>query len=58
MNVPAQTLLDHLGYDPCDVDTLAARSGLPAGTVNALLSRLEIDGIVALLPGGRCQRVR
>jgi DNA processing protein len=51
-------LLEHLAYDPCDIDTLAARSGLPAQSVSALLTQLEIDGRVAALPGGRYQRVR
>ena len=54
----AHPLLDVLGYDPCDVDTLVARSGLDAGTLNATLTRLELEGAVAALPGGRYQRVR
>ena len=54
----AQTLLDHLGFDPCNVDTLATRSGLDTAAVSALLTQLEIDGLVAVLPGGRYQRVR
>jgi DNA processing protein len=49
-------LLAHLGYDPVDVDALCARSGLPAQAVNAELLRLELDGVVAALPGGRYQR--
>jgi len=54
----AHPLLDVLGYDPCDVDTLVARSGLDAGTLSATLTRLELEGAVAALPGGRYQRVR
>ncbi|MDH5534455.1 MAG: DNA-processing protein DprA [Betaproteobacteria bacterium] len=53
-----QALLEHLGFDPCDIDTLAARCGLSSAAVTALLSQLEIDGLVAALPGGRFQRVR
>ncbi len=49
-------LLAHLGYDPCDIDTLCARSGLTAAAVSAMLLQLELDGKVASLPGGLYQR--
>ncbi len=50
-------LLDHLGFDPCDVDTLTARSGLTAEKLYAMLLQLELKGLVASLPGGRFQRI-
>ncbi|HYH40995.1 MAG TPA: DNA-processing protein DprA [Burkholderiales bacterium] len=50
--------LAHLGFDPCDFDTLAARTGLPADAVAALLTQWEIAGLVEALPGGRYQRIR
>lgn len=53
-----QALLDVLGFDPCDIGTLSARSGLGSGVVSSLLTQLEIDGRVAALPGGKYQRVR
>jgi DNA processing protein len=54
---PALTgLLAHLGYDPCDIDTLCARSGLTAAAVSAMLLQLELDGKIASLPGGLYQR--
>jgi DNA processing protein len=49
-------LLAHLGYDPFDIDTLCARSGLTADVVSAMLLQLELDGKVAGLPGGLYQR--
>jgi DNA processing protein len=49
-------LLEHLGYDPCDIDTLCARSGLTADVVSAMLLQLELDGKVGSLPGGQYQR--
>ena len=49
-------MLAHLGYDPCDIDTLCARSGLTAQAVSAMLLQLELDGKVASLPGGQYQR--
>ena len=50
-------LLAHLGYDPSDIDTLCARSGLTADVVSAMLLQLELDGKVAGLPGGQYQRI-
>lgn len=51
-------LLDHLGFDPCDIDCLCARSGLKSDVILAQLLQLEMDGRVAVLPGGRYQRLR
>jgi DNA processing protein len=53
----AHELLQHLGHDPCNVDTLCRRSGLTADTVSAMLLQLELEGRVASLPGGRYERV-
>jgi len=50
-------LLAHMGFDPVDIDALCARAGLPAEAVTAELLRLELDGLVATLPGGRFQRL-
>jgi DNA processing protein len=46
-----------LGGDPCDLDTLAARTGLAADALLARLLPLELEGRVAPLPGGRFQRL-
>jgi DNA processing protein len=40
------------------VDTLAGRSGSAPEEIVAALLRLELDGWVASLPGGRYQRLR
>ena len=53
----AARLLEVLGYQPCDLDTLAARSDLTAEQLLAMLLPLELDGHVAQLPGGRYQRI-
>lgn len=50
-------LLAHMGFDPVDVDSICARSGLPVERVCADLLRLELGGRVAALPGGRYQRL-
>lgn len=51
-------LLAHLGYDSVDIDTLCIRSGLTAETVSAMLLTLELDGLIASLPGGCYQRIQ
>lgn len=53
----ALRVLDELGYNPCDLDTLTDRCGMPADQVLALLLPLELDGYVIQLPGGRYQRL-
>jgi DNA processing protein len=50
-------LLAQLGFDPVDVDTLCARTGLGAEQISAALLKLEIAGRVAALPGGMYQRL-
>ena len=50
-------LLQALGNDPVSLDTLAERSGLSVSALSSMLLLLELDGVVALLPGGRYQRV-
>lgn len=52
----AQPLLEALGYDPCTLDSLAARTGWPLATLGAQLLELELQGHVARLPGGLYQR--
>jgi DNA processing protein len=53
----ARAVVGALGFDPADVDTLAARTGLPAAAVIAALTSLELDSEVAGLAGGLWQRV-
>jgi DNA processing protein len=53
----SRALLDALGHDPCDPDTLAARCGLSAAEIAASLTQLELEGRIAPLPGGLYQRI-
>ena len=55
--VDEEPLLAHMGFDPVDVDSICARSGLTAERVSAELLRLELGGRIAALPGGRYQRL-
>jgi DNA processing protein len=51
-------LLEKMGFDPCNIDILAERSGLTAEAVSAMLLQLELDGRISSLPGGFYQRIR
>jgi DNA processing protein len=55
--VSGHPLLAHMGYDPCDIDTLAGRAGLPVHEISAALVQLELQGEVANLLGGLWQRI-
>ncbi len=52
------SLLAALGFDPVDLDTLAARTGRDAGSLTAELFELELAQDVERLPGNRYQRLR
>ena len=53
----AGSVLPHMGFDPIDLDSLCLRAGLPVEQVSVELLRLELAGRVAVLPGGRYQRL-
>lgn len=50
-------LLNALGFDPVGLDALQARCGMDTANLQAQLMGLELDGLVARLPGGLFQRV-
>lgn len=54
---PSHPLLEALGYDPTDIDSLTARTGWPAAQLQVMLLELELAGEVARLPGGQFQRI-
>jgi DNA processing protein len=56
LNRSQNDLLEALGHDPVDLDTLIARTGINAATLQAQLLELELLGEVARLPGGLFQR--
>ena len=55
---PADEFLDAIGFGPATIDEIVTRSGMVAPDVVARLSRLEVDGRITALPGGRFQRIR
>ena len=50
-------LMQALGFDPVALDGLQARTGLPTADLLAQLMTLELQGVVARLPGGLFQRM-
>ncbi len=50
-------LLTDLGFDPVSLDALQARTGWDTASLQAQLMTLELDGLVARLPGGLFQRL-
>jgi DNA processing protein len=50
-------ILDAMGFDPVDIDTLAARCRSDIAAVTAQLLALELDGLVEMLPGGTYRRL-
>ena len=52
-----KTLLQAIGFDPVGLDALQARCSLDTAHLQAQLMALELDGLVARLPGGLFQRM-
>ena len=50
-------LIQALGHDPMTLETLSERTGWDAAQLQAQLMELELDGLVARLPGGFYQRI-
>jgi len=57
MDKARKILLDALGFDPADVDTVVVRTGLRPEAVSSILLTLELEGYVQAAPGGRYSRV-
>ncbi len=50
-------ILTALGYGPCALDDLGDRTGISADLLLGELLALELDGLIATLPGNRYQRL-
>ena len=50
-------LLDMMGFDPVDMDTLCQRTGLTVSQLSAMLLTHELENRVAQLSGGLFQRI-
>jgi DNA processing protein len=57
MDKDHKILLDALGFDPTDLDSLVVRTGFNAQAVSSMMLILELEGHVQAAPGGRYSRV-
>ncbi len=57
MDKAHKILLDALGFDPTDIDSLVVRTGWEPQTVSSMMLILELEGHVQAAPGGRYSRV-
>lgn len=51
-------VLDAIGFDCCDLDTICLRSGKSIEEVTPRLLDLELQGHITMISGGRVQRLR
>ena len=56
--VEGNSLLAMMGYDPIHPDLLVEKCKLATDEIYAQLTELELDGVVAAMPGGRFQRIK
>lgn len=50
-------IIEAMGYDPISLDELVRRTGWSAAELNVRLLELELDGVVARMPGQCFQRI-
>lgn len=55
--MPSSPVLEAMGFDPVDLDTLAIRCGFDIAALHAELLTLELEGVVETLPGGAVRRL-
>jgi DNA processing protein len=56
MDKAAEILLDAVGFEAVDIDTLVVRTGFKAQAVSSMMLILELEGHVQAGPGGRYSR--
>jgi DNA processing protein len=56
MDKDHKILLDALGFDPVDLDSLIVRTGFKPEAVSSMMLILELEGHVQAAPGGRYSR--
>lgn len=56
LSADEEKLLSFVGAEPALVDEVISAAALPAGQVLALLTMLEVKGVISRLPGKRVQR--
>jgi DNA processing protein len=56
LSEPEAQLLKSIPFDPVSVDSLPQACGLPSARVNELMTLLELEGLIVLLPGAKVCR--
>mgnify|MGYP001820117838 CR=1 FL=1 len=56
LSMAEQTLLDAIGFEPVNLDTLLSRTGIMIDELSVTLSQLELQGLIDTLPGGMYSR--
>ena len=56
LSMAEQTLLDAIGFEPVNLDTLISRTGKMIDELSVTLSQLELQGLIDTLPGGMYSR--
>jgi DNA processing protein len=51
------TVLECMGFDPVDFETVLTISGLTAEGLSAMLMIMELEGKITTLSGGKYQRL-
>jgi DNA processing protein len=50
-------VLGGISYDPVSVENLSQTTGLPFAKINEILTLLELEGLIVLMPGAKvCRR--
>jgi DNA processing protein len=57
IDLSESSFLSSMGFDPCGLDDLAFRCGLSSDAISVKLLQMELQGRIALLPGGRYQQL-
>jgi DNA processing protein len=57
LDADLQTMLEVMGFDPVDFNTLIERAGTDAATLATQLLSLELAGAIEVLPGARYRRL-
>lgn len=51
------SLFEYMQFEPIDIGTLSERSNLTISSLSAILLQMELEGLIATLPGGLYQRI-
>ncbi len=56
LSMAEKVLLEAIGFEPVNLDTLLSRTGMMIDELSVTLSQLELQGLIDILPGGKYSR--